>query len=164
MQRLWTNPIKPKFCLSQSLASFCSPVCVIFQAISLNMCFGFSKTPPSRRERWQSGNNAHCWTRVLVFGCTVRYIYAIWVYHIYRRYCYSDTFLPRLTDQSTSQSAWWMNMMNPHPQTRADHTIPYHSQCRNIGLGVCENQGLSPRTDLVSIRFGSQYNFIMLCH
>jgi len=83
MQRLWTNPIKPKFCLSQSLASFCSPVCVIFQAISLNMCFGFSKTPPSRRERWQSGNNAHCWTRVLVFGCTVCYIYMLYGYTIY---------------------------------------------------------------------------------
>jgi len=126
MQRLWTNPIKPKFCLSQSLASFCSPVCVIFQAISLNMCFGFSKTPPSRRERWQSGNNAHCWTRVLVFGCTVCYIYAIWVYHIYRWYCYSDTFLPRLTDQSTSQSAggWIWRIPIPRPeQTRLYHTI-----------------------------------------
>lgn len=60
MQRLWTNPIKVKFVKLTRLPSFSLPLslslsglarlqCVIFQTISLNMCFGFQsaavKTP-----------------------------------------------------------------------------------------------------------------------
>lgn len=66
MQRLWANPIKVSLSFSPSSQPLtfhlspvrvlfvlflpCSSACVIFQTISLNMCFGFSKNPRRRLE------------------------------------------------------------------------------------------------------------------